>query len=550
LTKNPSNEHFAALVMPPLDDDYALARWLTGNGADKLPPALRRRRQQQSRESRLRPMPLHFLTPEGLAQLGKLLYRRQPRSDVDMVSRRNGRRLRGFGGFDGNVIRGAIWYSPPGAQEGQMMVVPVAYDITRLATRVLNLTPNGIDRIDFSFARHFLDPARQEHLAIMTTPFGPRAIGAAAARDVVDGISVHWGEDDKPEQDKSYREIAAFIRGEAAPTSGVRQIAQGRRHRTEGVLRWILRHGLPLGRSPTAALPERARYLNVSQFPLWIAAYFSWLKERPDVKAAFFIHDLLPLQTPEYFRKAEYERHRRRLANLARFGAGAIVTTKAVQAALTRHLAELGRTGMPVLVLPPPAAPVFWRRDLVDPALADMPYFVTCGTIEPRKNHLMLLHVWRELVARDGATAPKLVLIGNRGWETENAVDLLQRCPSIGNHVIEAAGLPTPAVKRLLDGARALLMPSFAEGYGLPVAEALAAGVPVIASDIAVFRETGGGRIIKLSPIDGEGWLNTIRAFSRSNRPERQTLQATRDRDEAMAGANYFATVSDFLEAL
>jgi len=431
-----------------------------------------------------------------------------------------------------------------------MMVVPVAFDITRLATRVLNLTPNGIDRIDFAFARHFLYPARQDRLAIMMTPLGARAIAAAAARDIVEGIFIHWGEEDKPEHDESYRRITAWIQGEAARSPAVHRIARGRPHRTAGVLRWIGAHGLPLGRSPVAALPEGARYLNVSQFPLWIARYFSWLKERPDVKAVFFIHDLLPIETPEYFRKAEYERHVRRLINLARFGAGAIVTTEVVKAALKHHMASLGRTGMPILVAPAPVAPIFWRRDPVDPALADNPYFVTFGAIEPRKNHLMLLHVWRELVRRDGATAPKLVLIGGRGWENENAVDLLQRCPSIGDHVIEVAGLSTPGLKRLLDGARALLMPSFAEGYGLPVAEALAALVPVIASDIPVFREIGGGRITAVSPIDGEGWLETIRALARSKRPERQTIGAESERYEATAGSNYFAEVSGFLETL
>ena len=250
----------------------------------------------------------------------------------------------------------------------------------------------------------------------MMTPLGSRAIAAAAARDIVEGISIHWGEEDKPEHDESYRRITAWIRGEAAPSLAVHRIARGRPHRTAGVLRWIGEHGLPLGRSPVAALPEGARYLNVSQFPLWIARYFSWLKERPDVKAVFFIHDLLPIETPEYFRKAEYERHMRRLINLARFGAGTIVTTEVVKAALKRHLASLGRAGMPILVAPAPVAPIFWRCDPVDPALADNPYFVTCGTIEPRKNHLMLLHVWRELVRRDGATAPKLVLIGGREW--------------------------------------------------------------------------------------------------------------------------------------
>src|SRR3984893_1037362 len=431
-----------------------------------------------------------------------------------------------------------------------MMVLSVAFDITRLATRVLNLTPNGIDRIDFAFARHFLDPARQDRLATMMTPLGPRTIAAAAARDIADEISIHWGEEDKPEHDESFRHITAYIWGEPVPSSAVRRIERGRPHRVAGVLRWIGEHGLSLGPSPASALPEGARYLNVSQFPLWIARYFSWLKERPDVKAVFFIHDLLPIETPEYFRKAEYERHLRRLINLARFGAGAIVTTEVVKAALKRHLASLGRTGMPILVAPAPVSPIFWRRDPVDPALADNPYFVTCGAIEPRKNHLMLLHVWRELVRRDGAAAPKLVLIGGRGWENENAVDLLQRCPSISDHVIEVAGLSTPGLKRLLDGARALLMPSFAEGYGLPVAEALAALVPVIASNIPVFRETGGDRITPVSPIDGEGWLETIRALARSNRPERQTIGAESERFEATAGSKYFAEVGGFLETL
>jgi len=76
---------------------------------------------------------------------------------------------------------------------------------------------------------------------------------------------------------------------------------------------------------------------------------------------------------------------------------------------LRRHLAQLGRTDMPILVAPIPAAPIFSERVETKADLARPPYVVVCGTIQPRKNHLLLLHVWRELVRRDGAAAPKLV---------------------------------------------------------------------------------------------------------------------------------------------
>jgi glycosyltransferase involved in cell wall biosynthesis len=312
-------------------------------------------------------------------------------------------------------------------------------------------------------------------------------------------------------------------------------------------LRWIARHGFPIGRSLVAHVPNGARYLNVSQFPLFIPSYFRWLRARPDVKTVFFIHDLLPIETPEYFRKAEYERHRARLGTLAEFGSAAIVGTEVVKAALLRQLAPLKRADMPILVAPLPVAPIFSRPDPVDRRLAERPYFVMCGTIEPRKNHLLVLHVWRELVSRDGAAAPKLLLIGDRGWENENVVDLLERCPGIRNHVIEITGLSTPSLKKLLQGARALLMPSFAEGYGLPVAEALAAKVPVIASDIPSVREIGGDRLVALSPIDGEKWLETIRIFADPNRSERNALLARLDGQQTPSWDSYFSTIERFI---
>ncbi len=426
----------------------------------------------------------------------------------------------------------------------------LAYDVTRLASRVFSRTPNGIDRINSAFARHFLDRDCLDRSTMMMTILGPRLIAPAAGTDAVDGIFAHWGEDESPDADESYRQILSWIAGQTPRFKGSERVARGRTGQVSAVARWVGRHGFPIGRSPAAALPVGARYLNVSQFPLWTPGYFNWLKQRPDLKGVFFIHDLLPIETPEYFRKGEYGRHLRRLVNLADFGAAAIVTTEVVKEALERHLASIGRTDFPILVAPIPAAPIFSERAATASDLAETPYFVACGTIEPRKNHLLLLQVWRELVRRDGAAAPKLVLIGARGWENENVVDLLERCRAIGNHVIEASGLSTPSFKALLDGACALLMPSFAEGYGLPVAEALAAGTPVIASDIPAFREAAGGQILSISPIDGEKWLETIRAFAAPQSSVRKAALARQNLWRATNWNSYFTTMEEFLAGL
>jgi glycosyltransferase involved in cell wall biosynthesis len=149
--------------------------------------------------------------------------------------------------------------------------------------------------------------------------------------------------------------------------------------------------------------------------------------------------------------------------------------------------------------------------------LKDHPYFVFLGTIEPRKNHLLLLNVWRRLVeeTKDGnAPIPKLVLIGRRGWENENIVDMLDRCPALKDHVIEASRLPDPDAQDLMRQACALVLPSFVEGFGLPIAEALEMGVPVLCSDIPAHREVGGAVPEFIDPLDGPGWLRAIRDYA------------------------------------
>ena len=426
---------------------------------------------------------------------------------------------------------------------------PVCYDITRLLTRILNATPNGIDRVDHALAQHFLAGEPTGTFGAAYLGIGSRLLQGAAAREAVNGIAAHWGETGlEPEDDPVYSFVADWLAG------GRHGSMPRRRRRRPGLpfpvsalVGWAARYGLPLVSTPRRDLPRNAVYLNVSQFPLWMASPFTWLEERRDVRAAFFVHDLLPIDLPEYFRVAEFERHHARMRSVARFASAAIVTTRTVADSLETHLAALGRHDLPMFVAPTPIAPIFSSPRRVEPALARHPFFVLCSTIEPRKNHLMILAVWRALAGSMGRDTPKLVLVGTRGWHYDSIIDLIERSPALRDHVIEVNGLSTPALKRLIDNALAVLMPSFGEGYGLPVHEALTAGTPVVASDVAAFREiaASGDALTLLSPLNGDAWLAEVRRLAETPRAMAEGV-----RRQPSDWPSYFSALDGFLAGL
>jgi hypothetical protein len=133
-----------------------------------------------------------------------------------------------------------------------------------------------------------------------------------------------------------------------------------------------------------------------------------------------------------------------------------------------------------------------------------------------------LLNLWRRLADELGDAVPRLVLIGQRGWETENAIDMLERCPSLRGVVLERNSLPDGEAALLLKGAQALLLPSFAEGFGFPLVEALALGVPVLCSDLAALRENGGIVPEYFDPLDGLGWRAAVIDYAVPASPRRQ----------------------------
>ncbi len=221
----------------------------------------------------------------------------------------------------------------------------------------------------------------------------------------------------------------------------------------------------------------------------------------------YFAHDLIPISHPEYSRAGEGRRHAQRLKTMCDTGKALIVNSHATRAALAHYAGANGLRLPECVVAPLAPAPMPPPSDASPLA---MNYFVILGTIEPRKNHALLLQLWRRLADQLGAGTPKLVVIGRRGWECKPVTDLLDRCPILREHVLEKPDCSDRELSTWLRHARALLFPSFTEGFGMPLVEALALGVPVIASELPVFREIAGAIPDYLDPLDGLGWQRAV----------------------------------------
>lgn len=253
-------------------------------------------------------------------------------------------------------------------------------------------------------------------------------------------------------------------------------------------------------------------YLNVGHTGLNSPGFRTWL-DRNDVRPVYLVHDLIPITHPQFCRRGEEEKHRERMRTVLTTATGVIGNSRATLEEISAF-AERERLPMPESI-----AAWLGAERLQLPAQVHVPQrptFVTLGTIEARKNHMLLLNVWSELIAELGDETPRLLIIGQRGWEADQVFDRLDHDSSLKGRVVEFDRSSDEELAGHLSSARALLFPSFAEGYGLPLIEALAAGIPVIASDLPVFREIGGDIPDYLSPFDVAGWKQVILAYSRS----------------------------------
>jgi len=357
-------------------------------------------------------------------------------------------------------------------------------DLTRLVSRAGRVL-TGVDRVERAYLAELLD-RDTPLLALVRTPAGYLLLDRTGAADVLrridsgafgaPGLMSRLGKS----RPKAHRALESRCREQA-----------------------IARAPKPaLGRMLRRRLPVGTIYLNLG---------ISNLTQRvlkgvrgSGGRIAVFVHDTIPLDHPDLVRPEAVPRARHYLGLCGQ--ADLLLTSAKVTAETIRG--HLGPSCPPVVAAPLGVDVPDLRPEALPPeAPAGRPWFVAVGTLEPRKNIGLLLDIWEEL----GSGPPPLFLVGRRGWECPA---FFARLDAGVPGVTELPDLDDTARTALVAGARALLFPSLAEGFGLPPAEALALGTPVICGPSAICREVLGDAGI--SPPTGKPylWRNKIRELT------------------------------------
>ncbi len=400
----------------------------------------------------------------------------------------------------------------------------IFFDITRLVMRVGHRTPTGVDRVELAYALEILRRYPKRARFIVALEQMVQVIPLPIARKFLNLTDRSWRDQSTKQSYATVERIAHFLDLDPAhfrpKTDEILSHSNKMLVAANILAGAALKNIMPRSLSKFSNGPGHHIYAHVAGSHYKSAWIDRWLARSPSVSSIFLLHDIIPLTHPEYCKVKVPQRHGRYVRRVLKVADVVIANSSFTARALRDFAKDKGLAAPNLVVSKLGTSEVFDREAL--PAIIAKPYFVFVGTIEPRKNHLMLLQVWPRIIAKLGVAAPKLILVGRRGWENENIVDILERAHMSHQHILECNDLSDETLATLIRNARAALMPSHVEGYGLPVAEALSLGTPVICSDLEPFREIAGDVPEYVDPLAGRGWAKLIMAYSADESPERQ----------------------------
>jgi glycosyltransferase involved in cell wall biosynthesis len=272
--------------------------------------------------------------------------------------------------------------------------------------------------------------------------------------------------------------------------------------------------------SPIVAEPDDHLVLLDST---WHERYFDQVEslKSKGLTVTAVIYDIIPLTHPEYFQARLRDIYTKWFNWVVKHADGFACISRAVRDEVRGVVEKSSRSG----ASEPRVFSYFHlgsdldlkghesttQAELTGVFSSSSPVFLTVGTLEPRKNHGYLLDAFERLWHKGSEV--RLCLVGQIGWKCEALVERIRSHPEYGGNLFWFPLLGDDGLEYAYGHADALVMSSHAEGFGLPIVEALQRGVPVMASDIPVFREVGGDFVAYFDLADPNSLVNLVHAY-------------------------------------
>lgn len=246
------------------------------------------------------------------------------------------------------------------------------------------------------------------------------------------------------------------------------------------------------------------------------------LLKQHGVRVITFVHDVIPVTEPQYCHMDTVCQFMDYVGAVLNYAAAVFVSTQATKRVIQELQIQLHAPRCPLYVtgLGADFSAQSAEKQPVSPEVQRFVegkrYVLLVSTLEPRKNHTVLLDAFDAGLFEEGMA---LVFAGRRGWNVETLCGRIAAHPQKGRLFAHFEGENDATIDYLYRHAFVAAYPSFDEGFGLPVIEALSRGTPVVSSDCAVLREVGGDCCLYCSPRDPEAWRRTFHDLAQQ--PER-----------------------------
>ncbi len=265
----------------------------------------------------------------------------------------------------------------------------------------------------------------------------------------------------------------------------------------------------------------RRRDLFVIAGAFWIYAHYELIKNlrANGVIFGLFVHDLIQIKNPEFVHKEATLVFRRSLIDSLSIANFVLANSLFVAAEVKEFLAERLGFALPIAAVPL-ATELRIKANAADAGLPNdvaeilgREYVLCVGTIEVRKNHLLLVKIWERLAEELGDALPDLVFVGKWGWDIAPLRKLLDETSFLDGRVRVVTDASDAALVELYQNCLMTAYVSFAEGFGLPVGESLAYGKPCVASRATSLPEVGGNFAKYIDPNDPEEGVELFRTL-------------------------------------